>query len=220
MLDEAYERYSNSAFFLHIRDNHFYVSFPGDTYNRQIEDQATGVRLRLTLENFQAYSCHHRFPDIDLVLHVSDGIKDDNLFPVFAFQKHRKATGILYPYYTHRPGIIGQMKAGVDKYSWESKNNQLFWRGKNTGGHYTSENWRTFPRTKLVDRCHKSDMNTICDASFYGYVPSTAEEVAGLMNATFGGLKSPMPMPEQMQYKFVASLDGNGPCSGRIEKLG
>ena len=62
-------------------------------------------------------------------------------------------------------------------------------------------------------------MNTICDASFYGYVPSTAEEVAGLMNATFGGLKSPMPMPEQMQYKFVASLDGNGPCSGRIEKL-
>jgi hypothetical protein len=32
-------------------------------------------------------------------------------------------------------------------------------------------------------------------------------------------VKSPIPMPEQMQYKFVASLDGNGPCSGRIEKL-
>eukprot|EP00957_Ditylum_brightwellii_P091781 6988343-Ditylum_brightwellii.AAC.1 len=26
-------------------------------------------------------------------------------------------------------------------------------------------------------------------------------------------------MPEQMQFKFIVSVDGNGPCSRRIKKL-
>lgn len=214
MLDEAYQKYSEKAFFLHIRDNHFYVSFPGDTFKHQLNEG----RLRQILEMFQGYSCHHRFPDIDLVLAVKDGIRNPDELPVFTFQKHRDAAGILHPYYTHKPSTIGKMKAGVDKYPWESKKNKLFWRGKTTGGMYTSENWRTFPRAKLVDRCHQSDMKSICDAAFYGYVQCT-EEVPGLIDAAFGGVKSPIPMPEQMQFKFVASLDGNGPCSGRSEQL-
>ena len=216
MLDKAYQKYTSMAFYIHIRDNHFYVSFPDETFQYQKEE----VRLRQILELFQAYSCHHKFPDVDLVLHVGDGIKDYNPegLPIFTFQKHKDTAGILHPFYTHKPSILGQMQAGVDKYPWGSKKNLLFWRGKTTGGRYTKENWRTFPRTKLVDRCHQSDMSTKCDAAFYGYVQCD-NNVPGLLEDSFGGVKSPIPMPEQMQYKFVASLDGNGPCSGRIEKL-
>ena len=38
----------------------------------------------------------------------------------------------------------------IDIVSWKMKKPILFWRGSQTGGWYTVQNWKSFPRSKLV----------------------------------------------------------------------
>ena len=45
---------------------------------------------------------------------------------------------------------VSQGKTDGDTILWNSKKPALFWRGSQTGGWYTVQNWKSFPRSKLV----------------------------------------------------------------------
>jgi len=104
---------------------------------------------------------------------------------------------------------------------WDSKKPTLIWRGSTTGAIYTPENYDKTPRSRLVLACQNDpllNMTGGCDAGFIKYVQG-AKEMESLMLKTFGPNLPKVSMEEHMDYKYIAWLDGNGPCSGRSEKL-
>jgi len=212
-----------SAVLIHIRNNHFYKSAFSDVPEN---GGAKTARWEGMVATLQTYSCNLTFPDVDFVINLEDGIghnPDQDLprgLPIFTFQKKRSQTGILHPYVTHMDNYIPSMLDARAKYPWKSKRPQLFWRGSTTGGKYGLSSWRSLPRSRLISTC--STLNETCDVGFYHYTQmpdQEREEVIKQIEAAFGTLKKSMPIMDQMQYKFLASLDGNGPCSGRIEKF-
>lgn len=45
---------------------------------------------------------------------------------------------------------------------WERRADKLVWRGSTTGGTYTKDNWRTFPRGQLVCLLLHSGVHSLC----------------------------------------------------------
>jgi len=104
-------------------------------------------------------------------------------------------------------------------YEWSHKEERLIWRGSTTGGHFNVTNWNTFPRSKLVLACKEQpELQEICDAAFIGFAQVSSQEDKHFLQQKFP-LGNSLSMEDHMKYKYIAWLDGNGPCSGRSEKL-
>ncbi|KAJ7617352.1 glycosyl transferase family 90-domain-containing protein [Roridomyces roridus] len=104
-----------------------------------------------------------------------------------------------------------------DDVSWEDKKPVLYWRGSVAGGMIHGENYRAFPRFRLIDlsRAHPGTMNvaltrwnTWCDGDCdQGAIEREYEfDLAG------------SPQEELYKYKYAMDLDGHG-WSGRFHGL-
>lgn len=62
------------------------------------------------------------------------------------------------------PRLYNDILDANEKYSWEKKISRAFWRGSSTGGVYTRENWKNFPRVKIVSL--SSEYPALLDAKF------------------------------------------------------
>lgn len=161
-------------------------------------------------------------------------------FPLFGFQKKRQAPGILVPYFlfwnenlarmAHRMDHAGggRRRGGGGWSGWDQKKDVLFWRGATTGAQYTRDNWRDQARSRAVLICRDMMRNNrgqqqhqeapLCDVAFHKLVQMDEDIHNVVLNET-GGLKDGLPIHLQMQHKYLLSMDGNGPCSGRFEKF-
>jgi hypothetical protein len=206
---------------VHIRDNRIFVEFKNNTEHFRYLNPHGLHRWRDQLQVFMKASCFARLPDVDFVLFLPDKIPEGfplNL-PFFHFQKKRNSPGILIPYASHVEDL-GKFQKAIErdtKYSWNEKESKLFWRGSTTGGHYNRTNWDSFPRSRMVLLCEEQDIREMCDAAFIGF-EQVDSEMKAFLTKKFS-LKDPISLEDHNKYKYVAWLDGNGPCSGRSEKL-
>jgi EGF-domain serine glucosyl/xylosyltransferase len=193
---------------VYIRDNRFFVEKNHSASNRRWK----GMILMLL-----KVSCFVELPDVDIVLYLNDLYEEYvPLLPIFHFQKIKNGTGILLPFFSHL-NDLETFHSESKKIIWSTKRSQAIWRGATTGGTYDLSNWHTYPRSKLVHACTLKRLQHICDASFYKIVQAT-DEASDVMLKNLS-LKDPIPLNEQMKYKYILSLDGNGACAGRFEQL-
>lgn len=108
-------------------------------------------------------------------------------------------------------------QTALDQHPWESKEEKLFWRGATTGAIYKHDRWKNQTRSQLMFACQNETIQDICDVGFYLYTQIDSEETEEEMKKAFG-VKESMPLDEQMRFKYLVSMDGNGPSSGRTEK--
>jgi hypothetical protein len=217
--DEALKKIDHCVM-VHIRDNRIFVEFKNKEHERYLDPKGLH-RWRDQLQVLLKASCLARLPDVDFVLFLPDKIPPNYPpdRPFFHFQKKRNGPGILIPYSSHYKDL-GKFQKAIEhekKYEWDEKESKLFWRGSTTGGGiYNRTNWDSFPRSRLVLACE--DLKETCDAAFIKIVQFDSEGTKKIMNNKFS-LKDPISMENHNKYKYVAWLDGNGPCSGRSEKL-
>lgn len=234
MLTKLYEAHAKrygvkAGNFFHIRNNTFHLSFRTEqeekdylaNFNAQCDSSDCSLFHRLCgmMATLMLYSCFVQLPDLDGFMHRGDGMPSfDNHehLPTFGFQKRINETGILIPYMEHLLHNLSKFSHDAQRYAWPSKQDTLFWRGASTGGVYNRDNWRNFPRSRLVQKC-QNNTQLNCDAAFY-FLPQTTPDAKQEMMTELG-TKPPKPLLEQMQYKYIISLDGNGACAGRFEKL-
>ncbi|KAK7001657.1 lipopolysaccharide-modifying protein, partial [Favolaschia claudopus] len=108
-----------------------------------------------------------------------------------------------------------------DNVLWEDKKSLLYWRGQSTGGWISGDNYRSFPRFKLLDiaRNHSSLLDVaitafyehFCQAS-HGCTDSDAARIKAEYAITPHAHNE--PREDVYKYKYVFDVDGNS-FSGR-----
>lgn len=150
-------------------------------------------------------------PDVDFVIDVNDfGLYQDPLSraPLLVFSKNKNiASQILIPDTDALNGYSDLEKTieSASKLSkWHKKKNIAFWRGATSGGKYNLENWRNFPRTKLV--LLSLQHPELIDAKFHLFFQGAETnqemlDVPGLLGASV----SPQ---DSLEYKYLIDVDG------------
>ncbi len=160
-------------------------------------------------------------PDVDFLYHTEDRFspsffKDKDLkwgAPIFVSAKHRTFDrAILFCDYFYDIDdeskgwnrMIHDIESNQEGWSWENKEEKLFWRGGPTDGRYKVENWKSKPRGALV---YKTNLYPdLIDARFSEYPrrsDTTPEEFERAI-----GLISYVPIGEQLKYKYQVIVDG------------
>lgn len=152
-------------------------------------------------------------PDVDLVVYLKDEpqvqVAAANAAPVFAFERAPGYLEIPFPYpptFVDLQSRVSSMQRG-SFWPWGYKIDKLVWRGSQTGGRYTKSNWRTFPRSQLVLACRASP--NWCDAGFSSWTqvdPGAQFD----MHTVLGGLSSYVSEEQMQEWRYIASVDGNG----------
>ena len=142
----------------------------------------------------------------------------DSFAPIFAFAKFRDVEKvILIPdhaslllhsktgTYNWKYNVIPAVLKANNEIPWEKKIEKIFWRGSTTGGIYTEENWKKFPRAKVA-LLSKQYPNLI-DASFNSIVQCTNEAKATIIAEGLTGETA--SIETQIPYKYQIAIDGN-----------
>lgn len=176
-----------------------------------------GPILKLLREVVQRLPCGATF---DLFANLGDlpvlpaALQCDPV-PVLSFQAHPDYRDIPFPYQTLHMERFGlesvpdwcskAMLEGLP--SWSSRLPVAVWRGTQTGGSFTENNYMTFGRSKLVSLCskHQSD----CDAAWSGFSGQVTDAAKDEINRTMR-MASPVALHEFGRWKYVISADGNG----------
>lgn len=90
---------------------------------------------------------------------------------------------------------------------WDSKVNIAFWRGSQTGGWYSTKNWREHTRSKLSLLSKKYPLLLDCGFSSWTQIGLKTRLV---VEKELGPLKPYLSMFDQGRFKYLISLDGNG----------
>ena len=190
------------------------------------------------LRLIQICACMVQLPDLDGFITFGDGPphrsiqkssfhhnndhnkNNSTYFPYFTFQKRRKDVGILIPYATLAEFAAHDFtQQAVVRYPWSSKQALLFWRGGTSGGPYRPYGaWRQRSRSQFLLACQRHP--EWCRAAFYKYTAAVHNSTATIaeLEAALGPRQEPVPLLQQLQYRYLLLLHGNGPAAGRTEK--
>ncbi len=163
-------------------------------------------------------SCFVEFPDLDLLLYPGDSFpKEMPILPIFGWSKRRDGPGILLPYWSFLHDLASFNMKVLEQYNFSTKIPKMVWRGSSTGGWHNNSNWHLFPRSRMVMKCSEEDMKDICDASFTQFIQadSSTRDIM-VKNLSLG---DPLPLFDQMRYKYIACPDGNGPATRMLHLL-
>jgi hypothetical protein len=159
-----------------------------------------------------------------------------DLFPIFSQSKISSFQDILYPspwYWATRVGYIEERDI-----EWESKENQLYWRGSTTGGFSRNGGWRRQHRQRVVRKINAPDNAKVLVNRGAQTDPNwVAEEVsrkdfASIMDVKFSHVGQCDPgdceaqneyfeivekadQQDAWKYKYLLDMDGNA-FSGRF----
>ncbi|KAJ7636348.1 glycosyl transferase family 90-domain-containing protein [Roridomyces roridus] len=150
--------------------------------------------------------------DVGFIASASSSGFTTDLWPMLSFTKISPCfSDILFPSQYHYAGswYTGNIK-GWDHTPWAAKQPKLYWRGSSNGGHIIGQNYRTFPRFRLVPiaRAHP----TLIDAQITNFWGShcTYECESGPIEQEFDiGEQHKRPREAVFGYKYVLDLDGN-----------
>ena len=195
--------------FLHIKikKGRLYAAFP----------ESMAVEHHPILFMLQRVLCMYTVSDTELMINVWDGGKvlhsDAHVFPLFSWAKSERFADLLMPYWSFAwIPWCGDKNATYDiETEWKRKKSKAYWRGSATGGDYTLENWREFPRSKLSIICQKR--RDVCDAGIV-QCSQCSEEATREMNSSIG-FKERAPRDAFNDYKIAILLDGNTAPSSR-----
>ena len=134
--------------------------------------------------------------------------------PLFSFQTSHQHLDVPIDYsrdhfdqklelFVQRLNEISNSSADIP---WEERIPILLWRGSQTGGWYTVNNWKDFARSKLV-LLSKEAPDKI-DAAFNTWT-QVFPRARRVMNKAVG-LGNTVPLEQHGRWKYLASLDGNG----------
>ena len=157
-------------------------------------------------------------PDVDFLVSTEDGFLSnpgDLLCPIFSFSKvEGVAPFVLIPDSKALQGykdLRGEISKGNDKYLWENKLSQVFWRGGVNGPSIEMDNWEKLPRVKLVLQSLLSPQ--IINARFVNlhsldYAPP---EILKIFKAKKMVGKW-VDKVDHLKYKYLVDIDG-GACT-------
>ncbi|KAJ6557370.1 glycosyl transferase family 90-domain-containing protein [Mycena vulgaris] len=102
--------------------------------------------------------------------------------------------------------------------AWSNKSSQLYWRGTSNGGHIIGENYRSFPRFRLIElaRKHSDLINAKMTRFAEGHCTNECDRDRIIQEYNITGPRA--SKDELMQYKYLLDVDGNT-FSGRFISL-
>lgn len=163
---------------------------------------------------------YQTFPEMEFVINLLDEHSvpiDSECEPLFSFgSESGQFRDFLFPFpftFEDLGPRLRDMRANTVPYG--EKIEKLVWRGTQTSGQYTKDNWRSKARSKLVIWCENHE--NICDAGFSGFSRQVDED-AQIEIEKAGLIKDRISEPEMQKYKYIASLDGNA-WADRLARL-
>jgi hypothetical protein len=159
------------------------------------------------------------------------------LVPIFSESKTNVNNDILYPSTMHWDGDARYEYDDEYDYSWDDKEEAVFWRGTVTGGARNEDNYKNFQRDRLVSYVNSTEMRdkevSILTTSQAN--PGTYKRVSRFQPSKFakdhtdvafveGGDCQPnctvlteaytyankTTLAEQFQYRYIVDVDGDG----------
>ncbi|KAJ7696055.1 glycosyl transferase family 90-domain-containing protein [Mycena rosella] len=102
--------------------------------------------------------------------------------------------------------------------AWADKSAQLYWRGTSNGGHIIGENYRFFPRFRLIDlaRKHPGLINAKMNRFAGGHCTDACDRERIIAEYNITGPRA--PRVEVAKFKYLLDVDGNT-FSGRFLTL-
>ena len=156
-------------------------------------------------------------PDFDLIFHIGDGVPDcwplsrrdrnETMYvPVFVQDMWLGAGAILAPPRSISEVDLAELSKLIYKIAWAEKRPKAVWRGSTTGGFYTAQNWRSFPRSKAVLMSRKR--NDVLDAGFTN-LHAQADDIAASEMQTWNMSAGRLEYEELFKHQLLLSIDGN-----------
>lgn len=91
--------------------------------------------------------------------------------------------------------------------NFEEKIDKIFWRGAATGGNFNCNNYKKFPRGKLVDYSERHP--DLIDAKFSNMAQASGDDSGERFKAYFRNKIETVPPEDHLNYKYLVSIDGN-----------
>lgn len=209
--NSVYERSVDGPLFVHFQiiDNKVY-------FKKCWDDNESIDRVRKIYKLLSRVCKERKLPDCDFLLTVHDGFraeayKDSKKYvPSFCFAKTKEKEGVLFPdplteNFARRGRQSIEKNAKKSQFSWDEKEEIAFWRGGTTGGHFTIENWFTYPRSQLsILSKYYPDLIDAGYASFVGMEQSVKAELLNHIPQ-----KSWTVHKDHLKYKYLIIPDGN-----------
>ncbi|KAJ6608331.1 glycosyl transferase family 90-domain-containing protein [Mycena sp. CBHHK59/15] len=150
--------------------------------------------------------------DVAFLLSSSSSDFTSDFYPLLSMTKISSCfSDILFPgqYYYDESGWSGKF-AHPDDIPWDHKKSQLYWRGMSNGGHIYGQNFRHFPRFKLIDiaRNH-SDLIDAKMTQFAETHCTTADCDRDAIIEEYDIRGPGDPRETVYQYKYLLDVDGN-----------
>jgi hypothetical protein len=201
---KAYKKEQPLLSVVSIRKNRLFVKTFADKTNARLAGLL--VPLKKTLNCFD-------LPNVDLYIDSSDECGVD--VPLLAWNKRRGERCILYPWSQFMtPALYFQ----GPKPAWKSRKAIAVFRGSTTNGDKGTPCevgvWKRVPRIKVVEFCRNH--TDLCDAQLTNVVQ--CNDVAKKEIIESLGISRPLSWEEEMTYRHVLLLDGNGAAASRSLK--
>ena len=178
------------------------------------------------LSDLNALADQVELPNVKFLAHLTDGgcFSADSCRAIFATEKRISepcVRGVFMPprssFYFISRAVIGDQfvseevnvlsaRISTDRVPFHRKLDKAFFRGSTTGGVYNADNWRVFPRSRIVQV--SLDFPHLLDARFSEVLQVSDPSVRIAMEAA-GFLGSSVPQEEQYEYKLIVVPDGN-----------
>lgn len=177
---------------------------------------------------FQKLIQEYKISDLDMLIHAGDEIehssKDKEVENLNSFMLSKDINSLLEKNKFLLPDshmvsknwapLVKRIKSANDDYSWQNKEEKVFWRGNASGGPkgtYQLTNFSKIARLKLVflSKLYPD----IIDAHLTGGIDKnysqSSKDLDKIINLTFGGDYSNVKEEEHLKYKYLISVDGN-----------
>jgi len=179
-------------------------------------------RLRMLMYACKLLCKHYFLPDVDFVISLHDSI-DTTKFPslpapvfTFARNKHHPSL-VLFPDPEAIGGyslILEKVEKAKELYPFDKKIKKAFWRGATTGGIYSINNWKNYPRAILT--LFSEENPSLLDAKFTHVLQTVPGEPLEERLSKLGLIAPPVSVPDHLAYKYLVDIDGNSCTYSRL----
>lgn len=142
-----------------------------------------------------------------------------DLWPLLSMTKISPCfSDILFPGQYYYRKSRWSLKLKPDDIAWSNKISQLFWRGASNGGHIVGQNYRSFPRFRLIElaRKHSDLINAQLTHFPDGHCTADCDRLGIIAEYNITGIR--VSRNEVLKYKYLLDVDGNT-FSGRFLSL-
>lgn len=164
-------------------------------------------RIASLKTSFRKLTKKYEVPNVDFIVCLHDASHMClPQVPLFVFAKKKSFNlQILMPDFEALAGYQRFSSLAYSNYPWQQKIEKGLWRGAPTGGIFTEDQWRSFPRSRLV--LLSLEYPDWIDARFTSLSPEAAANPEMMaMPQLLGNYMNP---DASLQFKYLIDVDGN-----------